>query len=161
MMIFSQTTQYALYALTFLSTQEPGKYVMARMIAEHEGVPANYLAKVLQQLARAGLVESVRGPTGGFRLAVDLEELSLFEVRAIFEGPWSQRACVLGRKTCSEADACSAHHNWQPIVGSIEDYLTRTTVADIVRERVAAGGVDTGLPGLGISAQGAHAAASE
>ncbi len=143
MSIFSQTTQYALYALTYLGQQEPGRYVMARTIAEHEDVPANYLAKVLQALARAGVVDSVRGPSGGFRLARALDEITLFEIRALFEGPWSKRACVLGRKLCSEADACVAHHNWQHIVNAMKLYLIRTTVAEIVAP------LGEGGPGLG------------
>ena len=132
MAVMSRTTQYALYALQYLHRSGSKQYVLARSISEHESVPSNYLSKVMRTLVRAGILSSARGPSGGFRVARPLDTVTLLEVRELFEGPWNDRACVLGLGRCSADSPCNAHHNWQPVATTIEDYLAKTSVADIV-----------------------------
>lgn len=132
MPLLSQTTQYALYALTYLGQLPPGDFAFAKTIAEAEDVPPNYLAKVLQRLARSGLLESVRGPGGGFRLKVPLDSVTLDQVRSLFEGPWTERICVLGRKKCGDDNPCAAHPQFKPVAEQMYSYLTDTTIADLI-----------------------------
>ncbi len=136
MPLLSQTTQYALYALTYLGQLPEGEFAFAKTIAEAEDVPPNYLAKVLQRLARTGLLESVRGPGGGFRLKVPLDTVTLDSVRSLFEGAWSERICVLGRKQCGDLNPCSAHPQFKPVADQMHNYLRETTVADLVEGAV-------------------------
>jgi len=134
MAVMSRTTQYALYALQYLHKSNSKQYVLARSISEHDSVPSNYLSKVMRTLVRAGILGSARGPSGGFRLVRPLETVTLLEVRELFEGPWNDRACVLGLGRCDGDAPCAAHHNWQPVASMIENYLANTSVADIVAE---------------------------
>ncbi len=136
MPLLSQTTQYALYALTYLGQLPEGEFAFAKTIAEAEDVPPNYLAKVLQRLARSGFLESVRGPGGGFRLKVALDTITLDAIRSLFEGPWCERICVLGRKQCGDENPCAAHPQFKPVADQIYDYLCETTVANLVQGAV-------------------------
>jgi DNA-binding IclR family transcriptional regulator len=70
-MIYSRSAEYAIRAFVHLAQVNEGKYAMVKNIAEQEDIPAHFLAKILQQLARKGLLRSSKGPTGGFALRVD------------------------------------------------------------------------------------------
>src|ERR1035438_5440298 len=65
-MIYSRSAEYAIRAFVHLAQVPEGKYAMVKNIAEQEEIPAHFLAKILQQLARKGLLRSSKGPTGGF-----------------------------------------------------------------------------------------------
>ena len=67
-MIYSRSAEYAIRAFVHLAQVQEGKYAMVKNIAEQEDIPAHFLAKILQQLARKGLLRSSKGPTGGFSL---------------------------------------------------------------------------------------------
>ena len=67
-MIYSRSAEYAIRAFVHLAQVPEGKYAMVKNIAEQEDIPAHFLAKILQQLARKGLLRSSKGPTGGFAL---------------------------------------------------------------------------------------------
>ena len=75
-MIYSRSAEYAIRAFVHLATVPEGKYAMVKNIAEQEEIPAHFLAKILQQLARKGLLRSSKGPTGGFAMRVDPSEVS-------------------------------------------------------------------------------------
>jgi Rrf2 family transcriptional regulator, nitric oxide-sensitive transcriptional repressor len=77
--MFSQTTEYALRAMVCLA-QTPGDLVAAPVLARQTGVPSNYLAKVLQQLAISGLITGRRGVGGGYRLARNPSEIRLMDI---------------------------------------------------------------------------------
>jgi len=74
-MIYSRSAEYAIRAFVHLAQVPEGKYAMVKNIAEQEEIPAHFLAKILQQLARKGLLRSSKGPTGGFALRVDPSEI--------------------------------------------------------------------------------------
>jgi Rrf2 family transcriptional regulator, nitric oxide-sensitive transcriptional repressor len=77
--VFSQTTEYALRAMACLATA-PGELVPTTTLASKTNVPANYLAKVLQQLASSGMIKGRRGVGGGYMLARDAGDITLLEI---------------------------------------------------------------------------------
>lgn len=133
-MLLSQTESYAVRAAVHLAEQGSEQSVSVSEIAEAVGVPRNYLSKVLQQLVRAGVLVSERGPRGGFALARDAEATTLAEIiRALGTQP-ADRRCLLGRAECSDADPCAAHARWQQLYDHISSFLEDTTLADLVRQ---------------------------
>jgi len=70
-------------------------------IAELLGVSGAHLSKVLQRLTRAGLVEAVRGPRGGFRLGKPAEEITILQIYEVIEGPIQDRQCLLRKPICN------------------------------------------------------------
>jgi Rrf2 family protein len=131
--VLSQTAEYALRATLFLARHTPGRTATADSIAAALGAPANYLAKTLHQLARAGIVEGVRGPAGGFRLTRDAAELTLAEVVLTFDEPFTRSACLLGDR-CDAGRPCAAHEQWVEVTAAMAEPLRRTMVADLLRE---------------------------
>ena len=100
-------------------------------VAKAVDAPARYLAKTLGHLARVGILDSTRGPTGGFRLAVKGERLTLARVVAAFEGRHKPR-CLLGTGVCGANPSCTVHERWSPISTRMTDFLTHTTVSDLL-----------------------------
>ncbi len=133
--MLSQTTEYALRAVLHLAAHANGHPVRANELATGLGVPQNYLSKTLHQLARAGVLTSTRGPTGGFQLAVPAESLTLERVASIFE-PTPPRRCLLGHGICGEHPSCRAHTQWAPIATALQTFFGTTTVADLTRPSV-------------------------
>lgn len=140
-MILSQTAVYALKAVMYLAESGPGRTVRVDDIAGGLDVPRNYLSKILNVLARAGVLHSSRGPAGGFRLGHPASELSLSDVIAPFDDITASPLCFLGRERCSDATPCAAHARWKEVSASVRDFLDRTTVDDLARDASAARGV--------------------
>lgn len=130
MLPLPQTTEYALRALLHIAARHP-EPVRVVELAGVVKAPANYLSKTLHQLARAGLLQSTRGPLGGFRLTQDPTEVTLEEVIAVFT-PTSGRRCLLGHGACGQNPACTVHERWAPVSARMRQFFATTTVADLV-----------------------------
>jgi Rrf2 family protein len=130
--MLSDTAEYALRAVLHIADND--EMVRVEPMAEALGVPRNYLSKTLHQLARAGILRSMRGPRGGFTLAVPADELTLYQVVECFDSIEARRTCLLGRKQCNDTNPCPAHHRWKGIADQIATFFRTTTVADLVRD---------------------------
>lgn len=135
--MLNQTAEYALRAVTELAGQGPDEFVQASELSSLLGIPANYLSKILHQLAGAGVLESRRGPRGGFRWAAPAATLALLRVVEPFDSIGEGRRCVLGGAVCSDRTACAAHERWKPISNAMHDFLRETTVAQLQHDKPA------------------------
>ncbi len=127
--MLTHSGMYALRAVVYLAVHGGGRGrpVQAAEIASAVGMPRNYLSKVLHALVRAGVLASVRGPGGGFRLARDAGALTVAVVVAPFEAESHHAGCVLG-ETCGPGP-CPAHGAWGGIAESIRRFFRTTTVS--------------------------------
>jgi Rrf2 family protein len=132
-MIHSTSGEYAIRAMVALATHEPGRRVLARDLAKSEHIPAPFLGKILQTLARAGLVTSTKGPGGGFSLGRAAADITLFDIYAAIDGERHLSACAVGLARCSDEAPCPLHDRWKPIREAIRRYLTTTSLADMTR----------------------------
>lgn len=107
---------------------------MVKNIAEEEQIPSHFLAKILQQIARKGLLRSSKGPTGGFCLKVSASKLKLIDIIEAVDGLSSFNACAGGLPECTSARACSLCDRWKPVQSRIMVFLGKTTIADLVRD---------------------------
>jgi Rrf2 family protein len=137
-MWISGTSQYAIRAVVYVATAGKEVPVQVGPIAEALGVPQNYLSKTLHQLARVGVLRSVRGPRGGFQLAVPPDRLTLARVVAPFDEV-GQRHCLLGRPQCGDRYPCPAHARWVSVSESLQTFFRDTTVADLMADVSVAG----------------------
>lgn len=136
--MLSQTAEYALRAVVYLAEQADPGLIPVGEIAVALDVPANYLSKILHQLARAGVVESTRGPHGGFRLARPAELIGLADVIEPFDSLEHRRRCLLGRPECSDRNPCGAHERWKHVKNQTTDFFRDTSVADVLARSSAA-----------------------
>jgi len=131
-MIYSRSTQYAIQAFVNLAQVPEGKYAMVKNTAEQESIPAHFLAKILQQLARKGLLRSSKGPTGGFCLRTSPKDISIIQLVEALDGLTDYQRCVSGLAECNDDAPCGMHDSWKTLRSSIMDYLEQTTIADLV-----------------------------
>jgi Rrf2 family protein len=97
----SEAASLAIHTMVFLAG-DPVTHYSAGKVARILGVSEAHLAKVLQRLSRAGLLKSVRGPKGGFRLSRDPEEITLLEVFEAIDGPFEPDECLMHDRTCGQ-----------------------------------------------------------
>ncbi len=140
--MLNQTSEYALRVVALIASRPPEEPSHATELAATLDVPANYLSKILHQLAGAGVLASRRGRHGGFVLAKPATRLRLATVIAPFEDVAAYRTCLLGQSACNDRVACVAHHRWKPIAESILRFLADTTVESLVRS----GGAPPAVP---------------
>ena len=133
--MLSQTAEYALRAVLYLAEHGGAEPKPTRVdeIAGNLGIPANYLSKTLQTLVKERVLRSVRGPHGGFCLAVAPEKITLFQVVAPYGDLDADRRCLLGRPECSDRNPCPAHHAWKQTSDQLAAFFRTTTVADVRR----------------------------
>jgi Rrf2 family protein len=105
-MQLTASSGYAIHGLAYLAMQDEGSVTFLSEISDYFAIPASYLAKVFQALARAGLVISYRGAKGGYALSRPPSEITLRQVIEIFEGP-IRNACSLSRGPCNLETMCS------------------------------------------------------
>ena len=132
-MIYSRSAEYAIRAFVHLAQVPDSKYAMVKNIADQEDIPAHFLAKILQQLARKGLLRSSKGPTGGFALRLDPCAISLLTIVEALDGLAPYPQCASGLAECSDEMPCSMHDSWVALRSRIMDYLGRNTIADLVK----------------------------
>lgn len=148
MFTFTKKADYALLALSFLATEGMGRVVGPREIAARYEIPPELLAKVLQTLARRGLVQSVPGPTGGYKLPRPAREISALSVVQAVDGPVAIAQCwdENGTDGCAQAPHC---HLRGPLA-RIQDEMTRLlqtmTLADLCEEETIAGSMQMPQP---------------
>ncbi len=125
----SDAATLAIHALAMLAdTHEP---VQVSRIAEPMAASTAHLGKVLQRLARLGLVTSVRGPRGGFSLARPAAETSLLDVLVAVDGPIVEEGCLLARPACHHPDACPVRSLNHQVRDLVVDKMGELTLADI------------------------------
>lgn len=128
--MLSQAVGYAVTAMGHIAAAG-GNPVLVREIADAAEIPAPYLAKIINSLARRGLVNTQRGVGGGVTLARAPAEISMFDVCVALDDPIVRPACMLGTAECSDDRACPAHKFWKGTRAKVLDFLQATNVADI------------------------------
>ena len=130
--MLSQTAEYALRAAVWLAEHQH-RPVRVGDLADALKVPKNYLSKTMHQMARAGVLSSVRGKHGGFQLARKPTSIRLLDIVRPFDPMMERRECVLGRPTCSDANPCGAHERWKAVMQTTMTFFSQTTLGDLMK----------------------------
>ncbi len=125
----SRKTELALAAIRELRGHE-GPLKAADLAASLD-TTATYIPHVLRPLVQRDWIESDRGPTGGYRLAADPADITLFDLIEAVEGPVDEGRCVLRGKPCPSIDLCVLHEPWLRAREALFSELRQTTVADV------------------------------
>ncbi|MCB2212267.1 Rrf2 family transcriptional regulator [bacterium] len=130
--MLSTTSEHAIRALVFLAKIPQGESVLGRDLSSIAEVPSNYLAKILVQLNRQGMLEATRGRGGGYRLSRPAEDIRLIEVVTALEGEAAIPQCILEHsRICSDENPCAAHPDWKHVRNTYIRFLNDTTIARI------------------------------
>jgi Rrf2 family protein len=130
MLRISEAASLAMHTAALLAV-EPKRRLSTAQVASTLGVSEAHLAKVLQRLARAGLVRSERGPHGGFQLAGDPAQVTLIEIYEAIEGPLRPVECLLGKRVC-RGEHCILGKLASSIDQQVREYLGGTHLAELV-----------------------------
>lgn len=122
--MFSKTCEYAIRAMIFIAQKSKQQSkVGIKEIAKEIGAPEHFIAKILQDLCRNGLLQSSKGPTGGFYLDCNSQQRSLLEIVKVIDGDKLFYGCGLGLQSCSEKKPCPLHHQFKIVRQNIYDML--------------------------------------
>ena len=137
--MFSTTCHYGLQAMLYLAVHgSDAKNVDLKQIAEEQDIPRHFLSKILQNLVREGLVVSMKGPTGGFRLKKPANEISLLQIVDAIDGMEIFTQCGLGLKKCNDAKPCPIHVEYKQARNRVEQ-LFRTETLQKLKDDVERG----------------------
>lgn len=125
----SDAASLALHAAVLLSAR-PERRMAVNEMAARLHVSQAHLSKVLQRLAKVGLVRSTRGPRGGFVLDKPTGQVTLLEVYEAVEGPLSATHCLLGLQVCG-ARRCLLGDLGQVVSARVRDYLGTTRLSEV------------------------------
>ena len=131
-MIYSKACEYGIRALTHLARQ-PDQLSVVRQVSDAEGIPHYFLGKILQTMAKEGLVLSTKGPGGGFRLAQPADEVTLYDIKAAIDGVDDLHECAVGLEQCNDQMPCPLHDTFSPLRENIKQYLQETTLAAMAK----------------------------
>jgi len=133
-LLFSRQCEYALQAVTLLALQREGEPVSIKDLTDKLDIPYHFLAKILQDLSKKGLLASVKGPGGGFSLGMPAGDITLFHIVEAVDGLDLTQKCVMGFAECSGKNPCAVHDSWAALREGIYSMLVSKNVAQLAIE---------------------------
>ncbi|WP_428898201.1 Rrf2 family protein [Parelusimicrobium proximum] len=124
----SEASSIALHAMIHINSFK-GKAVSIKEIVKHYRVSENHMSKILQRLAKAGYLESVRGPKGGFIIAKKHRNATFLEIFEEVEGKINKDICLFKEKACDRS-CCIMGGTVDDITARLKDYLKNTRISD-------------------------------
>lgn len=129
------TTDYAIRVMLFMAQQD-GKVLTAEAVAKKLGISYNYFNKVAWKIRTAGFLESVQGPSGGYRIAKNAADITLYDIITVMEGEIRINRCLDDDGFCSRNATltCPVHKTFAAIQNQIIDTLKSITINDLCGE---------------------------
>ncbi len=131
MLKLTRKVEYALIALRHIQAKGPEAVSSTKEIAGTYGIPSQLLAKILQQMAREGIVEPIQGPLGGYTIKSDLSQINLTHFFEILEGPVGLMDCFFD-SGCGQITQCNIKSPIVKINDSIREMFNNLSVADVM-----------------------------
>jgi Rrf2 family protein len=131
----SKKADYGLIAMKHLANHRQQHACSANEIAEEYGISATLMAKVLQKLAKSGLVAAKHGSSGGYQLSRQPQEISALEVLTAIDGPVLITSCVTSHGNCDATERCSVKEPLQRVNESILGVLSMVSIAHLSEEK--------------------------
>ncbi|MGB2869962.1 MAG: Rrf2 family transcriptional regulator [Bacteroidota bacterium] len=131
---FSRQCEYAMQAVLYLALKPEGEMTSMKELTRRLDIPYHFVAKILQQLTYKGLLASMKGPSGGFRLALAAKEITLFHIVEAIDGVAFTNSCMLGFSECSGKNPCSVHDQWAGLREEIYQMLVRKNISEMAKD---------------------------
>jgi Rrf2 family protein len=140
MAFLSKRTRYVLHGLAFLATAPPDEVVpfdkILRYLRDYSQkltLSPSYIAKMFQEISRAGFAHAIPGPKGGYRLARDPEDISLIEIIETLDGPILSECCLLSVGPCPQTATCGIRKIFHKAELSYYQFFENETVASLAK----------------------------
>ena len=129
--MFSRSCQYAIQSVLYIHLNSSnGIAVKSRDIAASQ----HFLGKILQTLVRQDILDSIKGPAGGFTLRKGKEKLTILEIVRMIDGMEIFEQCGIGLKNCTDKNPCPIHHEYSSVRKKIRELLNSKTIAALCRD---------------------------
>ena len=143
-MMISTKGRYALRVMLDLAQQPAGEYISLKSISQRQAVSMKYMEAIAVKLEyheavvstvhKAGMVESLRGKKGGYRLTRSADKYTIGEILKLTEGSLAPVTCLECENPCQRAESCITRPMWLELNKLIDDYLESKTLADLLGE---------------------------
>lgn len=128
--------RFAVTAMIDLAMNAQEHAVKLNAISERQQISLSYLEQLFSKLRRAGLVESVRGPGGGYILSKTADQINIAEIIVAAEDKLDATLCR-GKSDCQSGTPCLTHHLWENLNHIIHDYLSSVTLASLLTQKMS------------------------
>ncbi|MBC7766068.1 MAG: Rrf2 family transcriptional regulator [Hyphomonadaceae bacterium] len=132
-MKLSTKGRYGVMAMVNLALYDHEGQVALKQIAEHEGISESYLEQLIAKLRKAGLVQSIRGAQGGYKLAKSPNEISVGEILNALEGILAPVQCG-DNVNCCHNSSCKVKPVWEKIHTAVNDVVFSIYLSDLIKE---------------------------
>jgi Rrf2 family protein len=136
-MQITRAGEYGVLGMMSLARRSPGQMALLDEVSRTERIPKSFLAKIFQDLVKAGLVRSIRGAHGGFALVKDPAQISVLEIIEAIEGKIIFQRCKQLKPECGHTDGCALCGLFEQAQDGVKDVLLRTTLVDLVLQQEA------------------------
>jgi Rrf2 family protein len=143
-LLFSKPCEYALQTVAYLALKPRGEMTSTKELTDRFEIPYHFLGKILQNITKKGLLVSLKGPRGGFALAMSPEEITLFHIVEAVDGLGFMNNCVLGFPDCGGTNPCAVHDKWGEIRDQVYTMLVSRNIEQIAEEMKKSGYKNTG-----------------
>lgn len=134
--MFSKTCEYGIRAMIFVAkTCERTKKIGIKEIAKGIVAPEHFIAKIMQELSRKGLIESTKGPNGGFYFEKEELNISIADIVKVLDGDQLFSGCALGLPECSGKEPCPIHFEFKKIREQIFALMQNTKILDFYENK--------------------------
>lgn len=133
--MFSTSCHYGLQAMIYIALHSSdGKNVDLGQIAEKQDIPKHFLSKILQMLVKSGLLQSMKGPTGGFSLSRPADDITLIEVIDAIDGLDVFTQCGIGFKRCDDDHPCPIHNDYKQVRDKIQNLFENKSLLELTED---------------------------
>ncbi len=135
-MKLSTKGRYAVMAMVDIGQQSGGRPVSLAEIAARQDISQEYLEQLFLKLRKSGLVESIRGPGGGYRLSREADDIYIYDIIAAVDEPMKMTRCEGDAvEGCVKGERCSTHDLWSSIGRQVNTFLANVSLDDVVERR--------------------------
>jgi len=134
-MLLSKSFGYALRGILYIAImQDENRKVQIDEIATKLSVPKHFLGKIMQQVVKAGLLRSTKGPYGGFSLAAETLATPVIRLVEVTDGMEQFSMCILKLKYCNGTDPCPLHYEMEEVRKNYLTVFTKNTFGDLLKD---------------------------
>ena len=131
--MISTKGRYSIRILLDLAIHRNGEYIPMKDVAERQGISLKYIERILPVLKENGLIDSVHGKGGGYKLTREPDQYTLWEILRLTEGDLAPVACLKdGAPSCDKAAECRTLPVWKNYYKMTVDYFSGITLADLI-----------------------------
>ena len=127
--------RYALRLMLDLACQDGKSYVPLKAVSTREDISRKYLEQIVPMLTQAGLLKTVRGPLGGYKLAKPTNEVTVADILAVTETNATHIACLDEPGSCDRSDTCPSAELWREVDDLVDNFFSGITLADLVERK--------------------------